>query len=83
MSCLCRFVELTFDENSPVPLCAIRGAAGPVPDVVPFLDLPSRLPTEGLRLSGAAAVGPMRRLCPGVLLSLQGQLASWTGVPGE
>lgn len=69
--------------HDPVTFCAIRGAAGPVPDVVPFLDLPGRVPAKGRRFSSAAAVGPVRRLCPRVLLSLQGQLAPWTGVSGE
>lgn len=68
---------------TPVPLCAIRGAAGPLPDMVPVLHLPGCVPTKGCRFSSAAPVGPVRRLCPWVLLSLQGQLAPRTGLPGE
>lgn len=60
-----------------------RGAAGPMPDVVPFLDLPGRMPTKGSRFSSAAPAGPVRRLCPRVLLGLQGQLAPRSGLPGE
>lgn len=54
-----------------------------MPDVVPFLDLPGRVPTEGGRFSGAPPAGPVRRLCPRVLLGLQGQLAPWAGLPGK
>lgn len=54
-----------------------------MPDVVPFLDLPGRVPTEGGRFSGAAPAGPVCRLCPQVLLGLQGQLAPWAGLPGK
>lgn len=63
--------------------CDIRGAVGPVPDVVPFLDLPGRVPTKGVRFSSVAPAGPVRRLCPRVLLGVQGQLAPWAGLPGE
>lgn len=54
-----------------------------MPDLVPLLHLPGRVPAKGDRLSGAAPAGPMRRLCPRVLLGLQGQLAPWAGLPGE
>lgn len=59
-----------------------RGAAGPVPDLVPVLDVPGRVPAEGV--GGAAApAGPVLRLHAGVLLGLQGQLAPQSGLPGE
>lgn len=64
-------------------LCSTRGAAGPLPDVVPLLQLPGRVPAEGVGLPGAAAAGPVCRLRPGVLLCLQGKLAPWPGLPGE
>lgn len=63
--------------------CSVRGAVGPVPDLVPLLHLPGRVPTKGDRFSGAAPAGPVRRLRPRVLLGLQGQLAPWAGLPGE
>lgn len=63
--------------------CSVRGAVGPVPDLVPLLHLPGRVPAKGDRFSGAAPAGPVRRLRPGVLLGLQGQLAPWAGLPGE
>lgn len=63
--------------------CCVRGAVGPVPNLVPLLHLPGRVPATGDRFSGAAPAGPMRRLCPRILLGLQGQLAPWTGLLGE
>lgn len=66
----------------PLLLC-VRGAVGPLPDVVPLVHLPGRVPAEGSRFSGAAAARPVRRLRPGVLLRLQGRLAPRAGVSGE
>lgn len=54
-----------------------------MPDLVPLLHLPGRVPAKGDRFSGAAPAGPMRRLRPRVLLGLQGQLAPWAGLPRE
>ncbi len=63
--------------------CSIRGAAGPLPDMVPLLHLSGRVPIKGSRFPRAAPAGPVRRLCPRVLLGLQGQLAPRAGLPGE
>ena len=63
--------------------CSIRGAAGPLPDVVPFFNLPGCVPTERSRFPCNASVGSVCCLCPRVLLRLQGQLAPWAGVSGE
>jgi len=54
-----------------------------MPDVVPFLDLPGRVPTKGSRFSCATPAGPVCRLCPRVLRRMQDQLAPRTGLPGE
>lgn len=69
--------------TSPSSLRSSRGAVGPVPDLVPLLQLPGRVSAEGDRLPGTSPAGPVRRLCPGVLLGLQGQLAPRAGLPGE
>lgn len=63
--------------------CVVRGIAGPVPNVVPFVDLPGGVPAKGSGFSSPAPAGPMCCMCPRVLLGLQGQLAPRAGLPGE